>query len=106
MTLQYDGVPNPADVVQSVVIFEHLMRRPEHTIDRSLWRILRRDGLACLDGKALGATYQDIAKVLYPHRMRETRWTRDSNPLREHLRRAYAVGQDLRDGGYVDLLNA
>lgn len=24
VTLQYDGVPNPADVVQSVVIFEHL----------------------------------------------------------------------------------
>lgn len=106
VTLQFDGVPNAADVVQSVVIFEHLMRRPEDTVDRSLWRILRRDALACLDGKALGASYQDIAKVLYPDLMRGARWTRDGNSLKEHLRRAYAVGQDLRDGGYLDLLEA
>lgn len=82
------------------------MRRPEHTVDRSLTRILRRDGLTCLDGKALGASYQDIAKVLYPDRLRRTRWTRDSNSLKEHLRRAYAVGQRLRDGGYLILLDA
>jgi hypothetical protein len=103
--LVLDGVPDPTVVTRSLTLFQGLLRRPEVTVDNSLWRILRRDGLAVLDGKSLGATYRDVATVLYgSNATRKGVWHSASNPLKEHLRRALAMGRYLRDGGYLELL--
>lgn len=87
-------------------MLKHLVRRCEHTVDRSLWRILRRDGLAALDGKCLGASYRDVATVLYgPDATRKGTWRSAHNPMKEHMRRALTMGRYLRDGGYRHLLD-
>jgi hypothetical protein len=103
--LVLDGIPEPAVVARSLTLFQGLLRQPEVTVDNSLWRILRRDGLAVLDGKSLGASYRDVATVLYgPNATRKGVWHSASNPLKEHMRRAFAMGRYLRDGGYLELL--
>jgi hypothetical protein len=104
--LVLDGVPDPALVTRSVTLLHGLLHHPEVTVDSALWRILRRDGLAALDGKSLGATYRDVATVLYgPSATRKEVWRSANNPLKEHMRRALAIGRYLRDGGYLELLD-
>lgn len=104
--LVFDGVPEAPAVARSIAKLEALAHSPEQTIDRRLWRILRRDALAALDGKCLGASYRDVATVLYgADATRRGVWSSANNPLKEHMRRALAMGRYLRDGGYRDLLD-
>lgn len=104
--LMLDGVPDPVAVMRSLAAFKSLVRSPEQAVDSSLWRILRRDGLAALDGKCLGASYRDVATVLYgPNATRKGEWHSANNRLKEHMRRALAIGRHLRDGGYQELLD-
>lgn len=100
------GVPEAAAVARSIAKLEALTRSPAQAIHRSLWRILRRDAIAALDGRCLGATYRDVAAVLYGQgATRKGVWQSANNPLKEHMRRALAMGRYLRDGGYRDLLD-
>lgn len=106
VVVKLEGVPNAAAILQSLTKFERLVRHPEQAVDRSLWRILRRDALAALDGKCLGASYRDVATVLYgADATRRGVWSSANNPLKEHMRRALAMGRYLRDGGYRELLD-
>jgi hypothetical protein len=65
---------------------------------------LLRDALIAIDGKCLGASYRDIAIVIYGMERVRAEWVGASRWMKDRVCRAYAKGEELRDGGYLDLL--
>lgn len=67
--------------------------------DHRLFQIVR-----AIDGRRAGASYRDIAVVLFgAQRVRED-WTDDGDHLKNHVRRLVKRGEALVDGGYKRLL--
>lgn len=66
---------------------------------------LLRDGLAAIDGDANGASYREIAAVLYGKAAADAAWSSHSRAMKDHIRYALSKGTALRDGGYRTLLS-
>ena len=63
-----------------------------------------RDYLIALDGSLNGASYRQIAQVIYgPERVIDV-WTGESRYLKDRIRRAADRGHELMNGGYLKLL--
>ena len=60
--------------------------------------------LRVLDARRAGATYRDIATVLFGHARVRAEWADPQGYLRDHLRRAARRSNQLVDGGYRRLL--
>lgn len=89
---------------KAVSSLANLLLRPRSTADCTRIRLLLRDALIALDGKCLRASYRDIAIVIYGlERVREE-WVGASRWMKDRICRAYAKGEELRDGGFRDLL--
>lgn len=62
-----------------------------------------RDALIALDGRRAGATFRDIAAVVYGHERVERDWPGEG--LKVRVSRDFQRGLALCNGGYRDLLN-
>jgi hypothetical protein len=87
-----------------VASLANILLRPAYRPDRTRTRLLLRDALIALDGKCLGASYRDIAIIIYGLERVMAEWVGASRWMKDHVCRAYAKGVELRDGGYLDLL--
>ena len=81
-----------------------LLLRPVNDPDCTRTRLFLRDALIAIDGKCLGASYRDIAIIIYGLERVRAEWVGASRWMKDRICRAYAKGKELRDGGYLDLL--
>lgn len=63
-----------------------------------------RDALVALDGHRAGATYRDIATVVFGAERTGEAWRSSSTALKDRIRRALKRGLELVAGGYRQLL--
>lgn len=81
-----------------------LLLNPERVTVRTRRRLMLRNALIALDGKSAGATYFEIAVVIFgPVRARQA-WRSTSRSLKDQIRRAWRLGKRLRNGAYRELL--
>lgn len=92
--------------LRAIADFNHLIQgRIEHSRPsagpqgRRLRQILR-----ALDGRRAGASYRDIAIILFGTQRVERDWNDDGDHLKNHVRRLVKRGEALVDGGYKRLL--
>lgn len=71
---------------------------------RTRRQMMMRNALIALDGKSAGATYFEIAVVIYGCTRARQAWRSASRSLKDHVRRAWQLGKRLRDGAYRELL--
>jgi len=92
--------------VEAIEDFNHLLKgrfkpagHASRAANRRLLQILR-----ALDGRRAGASYRDIAVVLFgPERVAKD-WGDDGDHLKNHVRRLVKRGEVLVNGGYRRLL--
>ena len=60
--------------------------------------------LRILDGRLAGASYREIAVVLFGRNRVERDWDQSDNHLKNRIRRAAQRGKFLMEGGYRDFL--
>ena len=63
-----------------------------------------RDTLVVFDGKQLGMSDREIAIALYGKQRVEEEWASRSEPLRARVRRLVRKGEQLVNGGYLQLM--
>jgi len=74
---------------------------PHTLIEWSAYSLSLRNALIALDGHAAGASYRDVAAVIFG----KTRVARDwPDPLKDRIRRSLRRGQALTNGGYRTLI--
>lgn len=95
---------SPDDNAKAATVLADLLLRHRRDIDCTRGRLLLRDALAALDGKCLGASYRDIATVIYGAERVRPVWSSRSRWMKDRMCRALARGEELRDGGYRELL--
>lgn len=94
----------PDDYSQAVASLADLLLRPAIEPKSSRTRLMFRDALIALDGKCVGASYREIATIIYGQKRVLTDWVGASRWMKDRIRRAHAKGEELRDGGFRDLL--
>ena len=82
-----------------------LLAGPTRWITRTRERLLLRDALIALDGRQAGASYREIAVAMVGTARAMEAWSSASRALKDRVRRALAKGKELRDGGYLKLIN-
>jgi hypothetical protein len=60
--------------------------------------------MQALDGALAGASYREIAEVLFGKTRTESEWHGSNSHLRDHVRRAVKRGEMLMNGGYRSFL--
>lgn len=103
VTFLIHGVPD----ARRLAVFEDLadlLNAPQQRIVRSRERLFLRDALVALDGRRVGASYRDMAAILYGSERTRIAWSGLSRWMKDRMRRALARGEYLRDGGYRNLL--
>jgi hypothetical protein len=103
LTLQ-NRLSAPDAYAKVVASLADLLLRPANDPDCTRTRLLLRDALIAIDGKCLGASYRDIAIIIYGLERVLAEWVGASRWMKERISRVYAKGEELRDGGYLDLL--
>jgi hypothetical protein len=99
-TFVLKGIPDPAKLASDFGAFHALLHVPCSKAHRSRDRLLLRDALVALDGRRVGASYRNIAELIFGvERVRED-WSSRGGWLKERMRRALTTGEELRDGGY------
>lgn len=63
-----------------------------------------RDALITLDGRCAGATYREIASVIYGIARTRSAWSSPSRAMKDRMRHALLRGEQFRDGLYRNLL--
>lgn len=63
-----------------------------------------RDALVALDGYGVGASYRDIATVIFGSERIKEAWRSESTALKDRIRRALKRGLALSAGGYREFL--
>lgn len=61
--------------------------------------------LRALDGSLSGASFQEIARAVFPNHLQAEGWQKRAGGLRDRVRRAVRRGQYLMNGGYRTLLS-
>lgn len=94
----------PDEYASAAASLSELLLRPTKEVEYTRGRLLLRDALIAIDGKCLGATYREIATVIYGSERVLAEWGGASRWMKDHICRAYAKGEQLRDGGFRELL--
>jgi hypothetical protein len=104
LTFLVPGLSGAQDLGTLLAALPGLLVTAPRRLKRSRRQILMRDALIVLDGREAGASYRDIATVIYGARLTTDAWTSTSRSLSDRLLRAYRLGRALRDGGYRTLI--
>lgn len=100
----YNRLSPPDAYAKAVANLADLLLRPVNDPDCTRTRLFLRDALIAIDGKCLGASYRDIAIIIYGLERVRAEWVGASRWMKDRICRAYAKGKELRAGGYLDLL--
>lgn len=65
---------------------------------------LFRDAFVALDGRAAGASHREVAECIVGVKRVQQEWSGRGGSLKERVRRALAKGEELREGGYLKLV--
>lgn len=95
---------DPDGHAETMCSLADLLLRPKNAAKFTRTRVLLRDALIALDGKCLGASYREIAIVIYGVERVRAEWIGASRWMKDRICRAHAKGEELRDGGYLELL--
>ena len=98
------GTPQPHRVAKDFGILIDLARSSRHTVHRSRERLFMRDALIALDARRAGASYREMAAVIYGPERARAAWSSTSTAMKERMRHALARGEQFRDGAYRRLL--
>lgn len=98
------GLPDPGYVAGVLGSLANLVSCPSRDAHQGRDPLMMRDALVALDGRCAGASYRDVAAVLYGSERTYAEWSGLSRWMKERVRRALARGEQLRDGGYLELL--
>jgi hypothetical protein len=94
------GIPDATKLAADFVTFDALLHVPRSRGHRSHHRLLLRDALVALDARCVGASYRDVAELIFGVERVRDAWSGRGGWLKERMRRALATGEELRDGGY------
>jgi hypothetical protein len=98
------GLPDPDSISKALSTLIGLILSPNHDPRPSRDLVFLRDALVALDGRCVGASYREMAAVVYGGRVAQTAWASGSRWMKDRMCRALAKGEQLRDGGYRKLL--
>jgi len=93
-------IPDPARLASDFATLDALLHMPRSRARGSRNREVLRNALVALDGRHLGASHRDIAEVILGRERVREDWSGRGGWLKERMRRAVAIGERLRDGGY------
>lgn len=103
---EIEGLSRLPFVTGALAKLKH-MNAPAPSADRQTWsntELHLRDYLIALDGDHNGATYRQIAQVIYGRDRVRSTWNAENRSLKDRVRRAVERGHDFMRGGYRDLL--
>lgn len=101
---QFGGLPNPEIASRTLAVLSRLILQPNRQPRRSRDLAFLRDALVALDGRSAGASYREMASIVYGHKAVNTAWSSRSRWMKDRMHRALLKGEFLRDGGYGKLL--
>lgn len=102
-----DEFPNVERKIRILRRFAELYRAVESSGATAVWTppsLRLRNALIALDGSRAGATYREIAEVIYGPALVAERWGRGQRNLKDQLIRAVRRGRRLMNSGYAELL--
>jgi hypothetical protein len=103
-SILFHGLPNPNLVAKALSTLAGLVMCPTHDPHVSRDFLFLRDALIALDGLCMGASYREMAAVVYGYQEARAAWSSGSRWMKDRMCRALAKGKQLRDGGYHKLL--
>jgi len=104
LTFQVPGLSRAQGLGTLLAELPDLLAATPRRSKRSRRQFLLRDALIVLDGRGAGASYREIACVIYGTERARTAWNSLSRSLKDRLHRAFNIGKALRDGGYRTLI--
>ena len=104
LTFLVPGLSSARGLGALLAILPDMLLAAPRRLKRSRRQILMRDALIALDGRGEGASYRDIASVIYGKDRAHTAWNSNSRSLKDRLHRAFNFGKAFRDGGYRALI--
>jgi Uncharacterized conserved protein (DUF2285) len=104
LTIYISGLQNARCHGLMIVRLADLTTLDPRWVQSSRNRLLLRDALICLDAKQAGASYREMAIIIYGRRRTRAAWDGPSRSIKDRIRYALARGLHLRDGGYRSLL--
>lgn len=103
-SILFHGLPEPDLVSNALRVLAGLVLRPNHNPHNSRDLLFLRDALIALDGHCVGASYREMAVVIYGWQKVRAAWSGRSRWMKDRMARALSKGEHLRDGGYHKLL--
>lgn len=107
VTFHVPGLAHLDRVRDSFALLGTLLSSEDESVSDQRWTatsLQMRDALIALDGHRVGATYRDIAQIIYGPRRTKDAWRSSSTALKDRVRRALKRGLSLSAGGYRELL--
>jgi hypothetical protein len=106
ITFLTHGLEGAATAPRAFAAFNACLSPPLKAADTGWTTTLlrRRNALIALDGDAAGASYREIATVIFGAKDTAKSWRKSSNPLKYQMRRALKRGEALIAGGYRKFL--
>ena len=81
-----------------------LVARVPREVNWGVYCLFLRDGLIALDGSRVGATYLDIAEVIFGRARAAAAWAGPSRSMKDRLARARGKAETLVEGKYRHLI--
>lgn len=103
-SILFHGLPEPGTVAKALGTLRGLIHYPKHHLHDARDLLFLRDALVALDGRCVGASYREMATLIYGSRATEAAWSGNSRWMKDRMCRALARGEQLRDGGYRNLM--
>ena len=100
LTFQIAGMTALPGAGRALQCLPDLLKGHPRKPNRSRRRLLLREALIALDGRAAGATYQDVAVVIAGAETARAAWKNADPLLKDRMRRALKAGMALRNGRY------
>lgn len=98
------GLPDPGPASRALATLRSLVLRPNNDVHDTRDLLFLRDALVALDARCVGASYREMAMVIYGEQATQAAWSSASRWMKDRMCRAAAKGEYLRDGGYRNLL--
>lgn len=108
VVFEIDGIKSVSSAPRRMAILAALLQQEHPALLPNrpglVERIELRDALITLDGRCAGASYRDIASVIYGADRVHKDWTNPDSALRQRVKRNLVRGNRMMTGGYRVLL--
>jgi hypothetical protein len=103
VTFQVDGLAAAPRFGELLTKLPQLLSSKLRRTVSTVQRLLLRDGLIALDGRQAGASYRDMAEVIFGPEQTTAAWGGPSRNTKDRMARALAKAEALTAGGYLHL---